>query len=210
MFVAPPLPPVPPASQDLECSHYMKDINAPRVPLRLPKARQLLSHINKTFGTLAFCRRWLERPDGGSATINGVFGKQVRVRTYARRCEWGKRLKGWPILFSGVCCRHCCLSYFVGRMCFLCPAALPACYIFYLEENWRVFVSQSDTFADEEMALDGMQSHPSLRHCRALLWPQAQSFSRMAAGMGRPQTLHNCGCGPPVDNLGAVFVRNLS
>lgn len=62
----------------MECSHYMKDINAPRVPLRLPKARQLLSHINKTFGTLAFCRRWLERPDGGSTTINGVFGQQVR------------------------------------------------------------------------------------------------------------------------------------
>lgn len=65
--------------QDLECSHYMKDFNAPRVPLRLPKARQLLSHINKTFGTLAFCRRWLERPDGGSATINGVSGRQVTV-----------------------------------------------------------------------------------------------------------------------------------
>lgn len=26
------------------------------------RAKQLLSHINKTFGTLAFCRRWLERP----------------------------------------------------------------------------------------------------------------------------------------------------
>ncbi|CAN0449267.1 unnamed protein product, partial [Laminaria digitata] len=60
--------------EDLECSHYMKDIKAPRVPLRLPKARQLLSHINKTFDTLAFCRRWLERPDGGSTTINGIKG----------------------------------------------------------------------------------------------------------------------------------------
>ena len=85
-----PLPAYPPARlpilsriahratrQDLECSHYMKDFKAPRVPLRLPKARQLLSHINKTFGTLAFCRRWLERPDGGSTTINGVKGQQV-------------------------------------------------------------------------------------------------------------------------------------
>ena len=63
--------------QDLECSHYMKDFKAPRVPLRLPKARQLLSHINKTFGTLGFCRRWLERPDGGSMTVNGVKGQQV-------------------------------------------------------------------------------------------------------------------------------------
>lgn len=62
----------------------MKDAHAPRVPLRLPKARQLLSHINKTFGTLAFCRRWLERPDGGSTTINGVKGQQVSVCIYSK------------------------------------------------------------------------------------------------------------------------------
>jgi methionyl aminopeptidase len=37
-------------------------------------AKQLLNHINKTFGTLAFCRRWLERPDGGSFTVNGNLG----------------------------------------------------------------------------------------------------------------------------------------
>ena len=49
----------------------IQDFHAPHVPLRLPKAKKLLSHINKTFGTLAFCRRWLERDDGGSGTING-------------------------------------------------------------------------------------------------------------------------------------------
>eukprot|EP00752_Nemacystus_decipiens_P001291 g1284.t1 len=76
--------------EDMECSHYMKDINAPRVPLRLPKARQLLSHINKTFGTLAFCRRWLERPDGGSTTINGVSGKQEKyVGALKQLCDSG-------------------------------------------------------------------------------------------------------------------------
>merc|ERR1712157_713815 len=37
--------------EDLECSHY-----------------------NKNFGTLAFCRRWLERPDGGSAAVHGSNG----------------------------------------------------------------------------------------------------------------------------------------
>lgn len=78
----------------MECSHYMKDFNAPRVPLRLPKARQLLSHINKTFGTLAFCRRWLERPDGGSTTINGVFGQQVQT---------GKRQKGRHDFVGFIC-----------------------------------------------------------------------------------------------------------
>lgn len=57
--------------EDLECSHYMKNFNAPHVPLRLPSAKKLLAHINKTFGTLAFCRRWLERDDGGSYATNG-------------------------------------------------------------------------------------------------------------------------------------------
>ena len=31
------------------------------VPLRLLKSKQLLNTINKNFGTLAFCRRWLDR-----------------------------------------------------------------------------------------------------------------------------------------------------
>merc|ERR1711871_1329508 len=60
--------------EDLECSHYMKNFHAPHVPLRMPRAKKLLSHINKTFGTLAFCRRWLERPDGGSAAVHGSAG----------------------------------------------------------------------------------------------------------------------------------------
>jgi methionyl aminopeptidase len=62
--------------EDGDCSHYMKDFNAPHVPLRLPKAKKLLSHINKTYGTLAFCKRWLERDDGGSFAVNGNNGKQ--------------------------------------------------------------------------------------------------------------------------------------
>mmetsp|Transcript_12137 Transcript_12137/g.12514 ORF Transcript_12137/g.12514 Transcript_12137/m.12514 type:complete len:348 (-) Transcript_12137:306-1349(-) len=64
--------------EDLECSHYMKDFHAPHIPLRLPRSKKLLQHINKTFGTLAFCRRWLERPDGGSFTANGTSGKQEK------------------------------------------------------------------------------------------------------------------------------------
>ena len=62
--------------EDLECSHYMKNFHAPHVPLRLPRSKKLLAHINKTFGTLAFCRRWLEREDGGSTAVNGTKGKQ--------------------------------------------------------------------------------------------------------------------------------------
>ena len=65
-------------SLSIDLSNYLalimmmiQDFHAPHVPLRLPKAKKLLSHINKTFGTLAFCRRWLERDEGGSGTING-------------------------------------------------------------------------------------------------------------------------------------------
>jgi methionyl aminopeptidase len=57
--------------EDLECSHYMKNFDAPHVPLRMQSSKKLLAHINKTFGTLAFCRRWLERPDGGSPFLMG-------------------------------------------------------------------------------------------------------------------------------------------
>lgn len=64
--------------EDMECSHYMKNFDAPHVPLRLPRSKKLLNHINKTFGTLAFCRRWLEREDGGSFSVNGNKGKQEK------------------------------------------------------------------------------------------------------------------------------------
>ena len=46
---------------DLETSHYMKNFFSPHVPLRMAKSKQLLNVINKNFGTLAFCRRWLDR-----------------------------------------------------------------------------------------------------------------------------------------------------
>lgn len=39
----------------------MKNFDAGRVPLRLPRSKQLLGVINQNFGTLAFCRRWLDR-----------------------------------------------------------------------------------------------------------------------------------------------------
>ena len=64
--------------EDMECSHYMKRFDAPHIPLRMQSSKKLLAHINKTFGTLAFCRRWLDRDDGGSATIHGQAGKQEK------------------------------------------------------------------------------------------------------------------------------------
>ena len=46
---------------DMECSHYMKNFDAGHVPLRMARSKQLLHVINQNFGTLAFCRRWLDR-----------------------------------------------------------------------------------------------------------------------------------------------------
>lgn len=45
----------------MECSHYAKNLDAPSVPLRLQSAKNLLAVINKNFGTLPFCRRYLDR-----------------------------------------------------------------------------------------------------------------------------------------------------
>ncbi|CDO73088.1 hypothetical protein BN946_scf185007.g142 [Trametes cinnabarina] len=44
-----------------ECSHYSRAIDVPPVDLRLNSAKSLLKSINKNFGTLPFCRRYLQR-----------------------------------------------------------------------------------------------------------------------------------------------------
>ena len=45
----------------LETSHYARKPDAPNVSLRVSSARTLLNVINKNFGTLPFCRRYLDR-----------------------------------------------------------------------------------------------------------------------------------------------------
>eukprot|EP00918_Siedleckia_nematoides_P099283 GHVU01217253.1.p3 GENE.GHVU01217253.1~~GHVU01217253.1.p3 ORF type:complete len:125 (+),score=17.33 GHVU01217253.1:486-860(+) len=45
---------------DMECSHYMKTFESEYVPLRLKSAKTVLKAIEENFGTLAFCRRWLD------------------------------------------------------------------------------------------------------------------------------------------------------
>jgi methionyl aminopeptidase len=47
-------------SEDIDCSHYMKEFYAQPVPLRNPRAKALLTHIDQHYGTLAFCRKWVE------------------------------------------------------------------------------------------------------------------------------------------------------
>jgi len=48
-------------TDDLEVSHYALRADAPNVPLRVQSARSLLNVIKKNFGTLPFCRRYLDR-----------------------------------------------------------------------------------------------------------------------------------------------------
>lgn len=48
-----------------QVSHYMKNFDVGHVPLRLPRAKALLGTIDRHFGTLAFCRRWVVGGLGG-------------------------------------------------------------------------------------------------------------------------------------------------
>ncbi len=56
-----------------EVSHYAKRGDAPKMDLRLSSAKSLLSVINKNFGTLPFCRRYLDRL-GQDKYLLGVCG----------------------------------------------------------------------------------------------------------------------------------------
>ena len=46
--------------EDMECSHYMISKQANSIPIRSDKAKALLRHIQTTFSTLPFCRKWLD------------------------------------------------------------------------------------------------------------------------------------------------------
>ncbi|KAF2740617.1 methionine aminopeptidase 2-like protein [Polyplosphaeria fusca] len=46
---------------DMETSHYAKREDAPKVALRVSSAKTLLNSITKNFGTLPWCRRYLDR-----------------------------------------------------------------------------------------------------------------------------------------------------
>jgi methionyl aminopeptidase len=48
-------------NEDLEVSHYAMRADAPNVALRVQSARSLLNVIKKNFGTIPFCRRYLDR-----------------------------------------------------------------------------------------------------------------------------------------------------
>uniref|UniRef100_A0A0K0CX65 Methionine aminopeptidase 2 n=1 Tax=Angiostrongylus cantonensis TaxID=6313 RepID=A0A0K0CX65_ANGCA len=46
---------------DMECSHYMKNFELAEEHVPLARSKALLNTIDRNFGTLAFCRRWVDR-----------------------------------------------------------------------------------------------------------------------------------------------------
>lgn len=49
-----------------DCSHYMKSYEkGDIVKVKNPKSKALLADITKRFGTLAFCRKWLDETSPG-------------------------------------------------------------------------------------------------------------------------------------------------
>jgi methionyl aminopeptidase len=64
---------------DMETSHYAKNGDVGKVDLRLASAKSLLNVINKNFGTLPFCRRYLDRlgQDKYLLGVSSFCGKQM-------------------------------------------------------------------------------------------------------------------------------------
>lgn len=48
-------------TEEGDCSHYMVNPEMQNANVRLDTARKLLTHINRTYSTLPFCRKWLDR-----------------------------------------------------------------------------------------------------------------------------------------------------
>lgn len=66
-----------------DCSHFMVDPDLQYSTVRLDKAQKLLKHINQAYGTLPFCRKWLDREgfDRHSLSLNHLVDKGV-VKKY--------------------------------------------------------------------------------------------------------------------------------
>jgi len=73
---------------DMETSHYAKNGDVGKVDLRLASAKSLLNVINKNFGTLPFCRRYLDRlgQDKYLLGLNSLVANGV-VEAYPPLCD---------------------------------------------------------------------------------------------------------------------------
>ncbi|KAH7148460.1 methionine aminopeptidase 2-like protein, partial [Dactylonectria macrodidyma] len=73
---------------DMETSHYAKRGDTQHVDLRLSSAKSLLNVINKNFGTLPFCRRYLDRlgQDKYLLGLNNLVANGI-VEAYPPLCD---------------------------------------------------------------------------------------------------------------------------
>ncbi|KAL7273973.1 Methionine aminopeptidase 2 [Rhizina undulata] len=73
---------------DMETSHYAKNLDAPNVALRLSSAKNILNVITKNFGTLPFCRRYLDRlgQDKYLLGLNNLVANGI-VEAYPPLCD---------------------------------------------------------------------------------------------------------------------------
>ncbi|TWU72450.1 Methionine aminopeptidase 2 [Metarhizium rileyi] len=73
---------------DMEVSHYAKNADIQHVDLRLSSAKTLLNVINKNFGTLPFCRRYLDRlgQDKYLLGLNSLVNSGI-VEAYPPLCD---------------------------------------------------------------------------------------------------------------------------
>lgn len=73
---------------DMDCSHYMKDFDKPYIPLRLQSSKNLLRLINTNFGTLAFCKRWLDHAGATKyqMALKDLCDKEI-VNAYPPLCD---------------------------------------------------------------------------------------------------------------------------
>lgn len=103
--------------EDMECSHYAKIADAPRVPLRVSSAKTLLKSIEKNFGTLPFCRRYLDRlgHDKYLLGVSRAFGRCVQSQADMSTVEQPRTSRHCPGLPSVV--RYQGLVYRTIRTC---------------------------------------------------------------------------------------------
>ncbi|KAH6986176.1 methionine aminopeptidase 2-like protein [Ilyonectria robusta] len=73
---------------DMETSHYAKRGDSQHIDLRLSSAKSLLNVINKNFGTLPFCRRYLDRlgQDKYLLGLNSLVNNGI-VEAYPPLCD---------------------------------------------------------------------------------------------------------------------------
>lgn len=124
---------------DMETSHYAKRGDAPNVALRVSSARSLLNTITKNFGTLPFCRRYLDRlgHDKYLLGLNNLVSSGI-VEAYPPLCD----VKGsYTAQFE-----HVSLQSFLSCRCYEGKTDALSSQTILLRPNVKEVVSRGDDY----------------------------------------------------------------